>query len=47
MPEQRIVLGNCGVIGPKDINTYLNQGGFKALEKALAELTPGQVMLIN
>ncbi len=44
MPEQRIVLRNCGVIDPKDISTYLNQDGFKALEKALAELTPEQVI---
>ena len=44
MPEQRIVLRNCGVIDPKDISTYLNQGGFKALEKALAELSPEQVI---
>ncbi len=44
MPEQRIVLKNCGVIDPKDVSTYLNQGGFKALQKALAELTPEQVI---
>ncbi len=44
MPEQRIVLRNCGVIDPKDISTYLNQGGFNALEKALSELAPEQVI---
>jgi NADH:ubiquinone oxidoreductase subunit F (NADH-binding) len=44
MPEQRIVLRNCGVIDPKDISTYLSQGGFKALEKALGELAPEQVI---
>lgn len=44
MPEQRIVLKNCGVIDPKDVSTYLNQGGFKALQKALVELTPEQVI---
>ncbi len=32
--ETRIVLGNCGAIDPKDIETYLGRGGFKALEKA-------------
>ena len=44
MPQQRIVLRNCGAIDPKDVSTYLNQDGFKALEKALAELTPEQVI---
>jgi NADH:ubiquinone oxidoreductase subunit F (NADH-binding) len=44
MPEQRIALRNCGVIDPRDISTYLNLSGFKALEKALGELTPEQVV---
>jgi NADH:ubiquinone oxidoreductase subunit F (NADH-binding) len=44
MPEHRIVLRNCGVIDPKDITTYLNHDGFKALPKVLAELTPEQVI---
>jgi NADH:ubiquinone oxidoreductase subunit F (NADH-binding) len=34
MPEKKIVLKNCGVIDPRDINTYLEQDGFKALAKA-------------
>ncbi len=43
MPEQRIVLKNCGVINPRDIDTYLAQGGFRAWEKARKEMTPGAV----
>ena len=35
MPEKRIVLKNCHVIDPRDINTYLEQDGFKALTLAL------------
>jgi NADH-quinone oxidoreductase subunit F len=35
MPERRIVLKNCGIIDPRDINTYLEQNGFKALDLAL------------
>jgi len=35
MPEMRIVLKNCQVIDPTDINTYLEQDGFKALDQAL------------
>ena len=33
MPEKRVVLKNCGVIDPRDINTYLEQDGFKALTR--------------
>jgi NADH-quinone oxidoreductase subunit F len=32
--EKRIVLSNCGVVDPQDIESYLKGGGFKALEKA-------------
>ncbi|MFC2057120.1 NADH-quinone oxidoreductase subunit F [Chloroflexota bacterium] len=44
MPEKRIVLKNCEVIDPNDINTYLSQDGFNALKKTLAEMTPEQVI---
>ncbi|MDP3880073.1 MAG: NADH-ubiquinone oxidoreductase-F iron-sulfur binding region domain-containing protein [Dehalococcoidales bacterium] len=44
MPEQRIVLKNCGVINPRDINTYFAADGFQALKKATMEMTPEQVV---
>ncbi len=44
MPEKRIVLKNCGVIDPRDIATSVNKGGFKASQKALAEMTPEQII---
>lgn len=44
MPEKRVVLRNCGVIDPKRITTYLARDGFKALKKALGEMTPEQVI---
>ena len=44
MPEKRIVLKNCGVIDPGDIRTYLERGGFKALAKALNDMTPDAVI---
>ena len=34
MPEEKILLKNCGIIDPGNIETYLNQGGFEALAKA-------------
>jgi NADH:ubiquinone oxidoreductase subunit F (NADH-binding) len=44
MPNERVVLKNCGVINPDDINTYLAEGGFKPLGKVLEEMTPQQVI---
>jgi len=44
VPEKRVVLRNCGVIDPKRISTYLARDGFKALKKALGEMTPEQVI---
>ena len=35
MPEKRVVLAHCGVIDPKDIDSYIERDGFKALKKAL------------
>jgi NADH:ubiquinone oxidoreductase subunit F (NADH-binding) len=43
MPEKLIVLKNCNVIDPREINTYLEQDGFKALDQALA-VTPEAVI---
>ncbi len=40
----RIVLRNCGVIDPEKIEDYIARDGYKALEKALFELTPEGVI---
>ena len=44
MPEKRIVLRNSGVINPRQLTTFLERGGFKALEKTHHELTEEQVI---
>jgi NADH:ubiquinone oxidoreductase subunit F (NADH-binding) len=44
MPERRIVLKNCGVIDPEDIDSYVANDGFKALKKALKEMKPEDVI---
>ncbi len=44
MPEQRIVLKNCEVIDPSNITSYIERDGFKALKKALTEMSPDQVI---
>jgi NADH:ubiquinone oxidoreductase subunit F (NADH-binding) len=42
--EKRIVLKNCGLIDPENIDSYLRNGGFTALERARASMTPEQVI---
>ncbi|UCF90457.1 MAG: SLBB domain-containing protein [Desulfobacterales bacterium] len=44
MPEKRILLKNCGIIDPRDINAYVAHDGFKAWEKARHALTPDEVV---
>jgi NADH:ubiquinone oxidoreductase subunit F (NADH-binding) len=43
VPQEKIVLKNCGIIDPRRIQTYLERDGFKALEKAHREMTPAGV----
>jgi NADH:ubiquinone oxidoreductase subunit F (NADH-binding)/(2Fe-2S) ferredoxin len=40
----RIVLRNCGVINPENIEEYIARDGYAALEKVLFELSPEQVI---
>ena len=42
--ETRIVLRNSGTIDPLDIYQYVANGGYRALDKALTEMTPGETL---
>ena len=42
--QKRIALKNCGVINPEDIDEYLAFDGYKALEKALKEMKPDEII---
>lgn len=42
--EVRVVLRNCGVIDPENIEDYLAQDGYQALGKVLTEYTPEQTI---
>ena len=42
--QTKVALENSGLIDPEDIDDYLSRGGYGALEKALHELTPSQVI---
>ncbi len=42
--QQRIALRNCGVINPESIDEYIAMDGYRALGKALTEMTPDQVI---
>jgi len=44
VPEKKIVLRNCEGIAPGQIASYLERGGFKALQKAVSDLTGAQVI---
>jgi len=42
--QERIVLRNCGVINPESIEDYQASGGYKALSKALLDMTPDEII---
>jgi NADH:ubiquinone oxidoreductase subunit F (NADH-binding) len=42
--EKRILLKNCEVIAPDNIDTYLEHDGFKALKKAQEKMSPEEVI---
>lgn len=42
--QLRIVLRNCGVINPENIEEYIARDGYLALEKALFDMTPQQII---
>ena len=44
MPQEKVVLRNCGIIDPACISTCLERDGFKALKKARGEMTPEEVI---
>lgn len=42
--QVRDAIENCGVIDPKSIEEYIISGGYRALTRALKEMTPEQVI---
>ena len=42
--QKKIVLRNCGMIDPGNIEEYIARDGYSALAKALGEMTPQQVI---
>jgi NADP-reducing hydrogenase subunit HndC len=40
----RVVLRNCGVINPENIDEYIARDGYKALEKSLFEMKPEDII---
>lgn len=43
-PQERIVLKNCGIINPVDINEYIVRGGYAALLKATTKHTSAEII---
>ncbi len=44
--QERLALRNCGVIDPENIDEYIAFDGYKALAKALTEMTPEEVIKV-
>lgn len=42
--QQRLVLKNCGIIDPENIDDYINSGGYKSLHKVLTTMQPEEVI---
>ena len=42
--QKRVALHGCGVINPEDITEYIAYDGYRALAKALTEMTPEEVV---
>ena len=42
--QQRVVLRNCGVINPEEIDEYVAVDGYKAIEKVLKSMKPEEVI---
>jgi NADH-quinone oxidoreductase subunit F len=42
--QKRVVLRNCGVIDPESLTDYLAAGGYKALETAISNLSPEDII---
>jgi NADH:ubiquinone oxidoreductase subunit F (NADH-binding) len=44
VPEKKILLQHCGAIDPRNIQTYIDRGGFSAWDKARSQMTPQAVV---
>lgn len=42
--QMRVVMTGCGQINPESLEAYLEEDGFKAIEKCVKELTPASVI---
>jgi NADH-quinone oxidoreductase subunit F len=42
--QQRIVLRNCGIINPENIDEYIATGGYESTKKVVTSMTPEEVI---
>ena len=42
--QVKVVLSDCGEVDPEDIESYVGRGGYSALEKVLATMTPEETI---
>ena len=43
-PQRKVVLRNCGLIDPLDIEAYIGRRGYQGLVKVLSGMTSGQII---
>ena len=43
-PQKKLVMRNAGITNPEDIEEYIATGGYKALLKALKEMSPDEII---
>ncbi len=42
--QQRTILKHCGSIDPEEIGDYIEVSGYRALRKAISEMSPGEII---
>ena len=40
----KVVLSDCGIVDPEDIDSYISVGGYEALKKVLSTMTPKDII---
>jgi len=40
----KVVLSDCGIVDPEDIDSYISVGGYEALKKVLSTMTPTDII---
>ncbi|HUJ17025.1 MAG TPA: NADH-quinone oxidoreductase subunit NuoF [Nitrospirota bacterium] len=42
--QVKVVLSDCGEVDPEDIDSYISRGGYEAMKKVIATMTPQEII---